>query len=280
MQLCLLHLDDALARQADFMSVCESRGALHLDLRAEAEHIRLWGKERRLEAVFAALRRSFFSGTDVQPKLCFMGSGDFHHVSALLIDATLERQEDKVTVIHFDNHPDWVQFKNGMHCGSWVNRVAGNPKVEKIITVGPCSKDIENRNAALLDSGKLELFPFAQLDAIENILDRIKTKKIYITVDKDVLSREDCESNWDQGRMRLPYLLSFIRALGARHDIIGADVTGDYSRPRYAGNILTRLMKYAEIFIDQPRPLSTARAAMLNAPANAALLHAFAEVMA
>jgi hypothetical protein len=96
-----------------------------------------------------------------------------------------------------------------------------------------------------------------------------------------VLATEDAVTNWDQGRMRLPYLLSLVKAIGNRHPIIGADVTGDYSIPRYSGNLWTRVSKRAEIFIDQPRskPDQT-QAVSINNLANHALLEVLSEVMA
>jgi arginase family enzyme len=49
------------------------------------------------------------------PAVTMIGSGDFHHLAVLL----LERAREPVTVIHFDNHPDWVRWAPRWHCGSW-----------------------------------------------------------------------------------------------------------------------------------------------------------------
>lgn len=318
MKLCLLHLDDALTRQREFVEECHARKARQLHAADVGEHVRLWGKDRRLAPLADNLRETFFAGNDDDPKLCFMGSGDFHHVTALLLSATLEKCNGPITVIHFDNHPDWVHYRGGMHCGSWVNSAAGQDKVAKVITIGVCSHDLQRpdkkgANLDLLSGGRLELFPydhapskvsgdygaggsFRQIGShlhwqtiartgeeafTEKLLSRIPTGDVYITVDKDVLSREDCETNWDQGVMRLPYLLLLLRAIGKKHRIIGADVTGDYSRPRYGGNIWTRSIKHLEIYADQPRQQpSEEMAANLNSASNQAILGVFSEVMA
>ncbi|MBI3440254.1 MAG: arginase family protein [Proteobacteria bacterium] len=295
MQICLLHLDDALTHQKDFVASCETHKARQLNIMAEGQHIRLWGKNGRLTPISAAVHRAFFVGNDDGPRLCFMGSGDFHHVTALLLEATLEKQAGPVTVIHFDNHPDWVHFNGGMHCGSWVNRVAAHENIAKVITIGVCSNDLEKPNISLLSQGKLELFPYnydskhvewptiarmGEAAFIEKLLSRIPTKDVYITLDKDVLAREDCESNWDQGVMRLPYLVSLLRAISSQHKIIGADITGDYSRPVYAGNIWTRILKRGEVFLDQPfSSPAEEEAAHLNSRTNHILLDVFSEVM-
>ena len=317
MKLCLLHLDDALPSQGDFISHCERNGATHLHAEKIGSAIRLWGKEPCLQELSAVLHgkcRDLGAG----PKLWFMGSGDFHHVSALHIAHAVEEAGEPVTVIHFDNHPDWVHFSGGMHCGSWVNRATNHPNVAKVITLGVTSYDLKNpewrgANLSLMREGKLELFPYWHAPSrvrkqygtgpgytqkqgrihwhsiaeagegpfLATLLSRIGTRMVYLTIDKDVLAHDDALTNWDQGRMSLAYLLQIIAAIGAAHRIIGADVTGDYSPPHYSGNIVTRFMKRAEIFTDQPRSRpSLEEAARVNSASNHALLDALQEVMA
>ena len=303
-----------------------------------------------------------------------MGSGDFHHISALLIENVLRgrgygsfglgtsasaRQnqpvdnmgagmdsigaqgivaqknasggvkqmagkarsatgQEPITVIHFDNHPDWVRFEGGMHCGSWVTRIAAHPGVARVVTVGVTSSDLTNPDwkgagLDLLRDGALELFPYDHAPSrvrrdygqgashmqqarhitwntirdmgeeafTARLLTRIPTRDVYITIDKDVLSRADVETNWDQGQMRLPYLLSLIGAIGRAHRIVGADVNGDYSAPHYSGPLLTRMMKRGEILLDQPRHRrDVVAASALNQASNLALLAALEAVMA
>ncbi|MQB45641.1 arginase [Rhizobium sp. ICMP 5592] len=317
MQLLLLHLDDALELQPDFVRACKLAGAHQYFDKGAGKAVRLWGKQKAL----AELGREIAKSTPTlgkDPQLSFMGSGDFHHVTALLLDGALERQPVATTLIHFDNHPDWVTFEGGMHCGSWVNSALAHRHIQKVITIGVCSRDLrspERKGANLhwLGEGKLELYPYehppsrvladygsgasyrqdkgalhwksiaeiGEDNFIDRMLSRIRTEAVYLTIDKDVLAADDAVTNWDQGRMRLPYLLALISEIGSRHRIIGADVIGDYSTPNYAGDLRTKLMKRAEIFIDQPRirpkPETTRN---INSAANHALLEVLAEYMA
>jgi arginase family enzyme len=316
MRVSLLHLDDALEAQPDFVRACANADAELIRVAEDASAIRLWGKQQKLDDFRQALVKQLTSDR-VEPRLTFMGSGDFHHITAFLVAFALENQSAPITIIHFDNHPDWVKFENGMHCGSWINRALKHPKVDKMITLGVCSRDLERpewegADLTLLSQGQLELYPydhapsrvkrdygsgasFAQKDGAlhwktirslgeqnfyDYLLSRIKTKSVYLTIDKDVLAREDAITNWDQGCMRMPYLLSLVKQIGKRHAVIGADVTGDYSTPHYSGDLWTRLCKHAEIFIDQPRGKpDQAQAANINGAANRALLGALSEVM-
>lgn len=316
MQLLLLHLDDALELQPDFVNSCVMAGAHELIDNEGGRAIRLWGRRKALDAVWRNLAKAEPRSGDGS-RLCFMGSGDFHHVTALLLSLALERNRHPVTVIHIDNHPDWVHFDNGIHCGSWVNEALEQPLVTKVITLGVCSHDLrspERKGANLvpLSDGRLELYPyqhppskvksaygsgpsFSQVNGmlhwqtiselgecnfLDRLLGRIRTEAVYVTIDKDALCDADAVTNWDQGSMRLPYLLWLLSKIGERHRLIGADVTGDYSTPRYGGDLCMQAMKKAEVLIDQPlrrRDLKATR--NINSAANHALLEVLSEMM-
>ena len=316
MQLLLLHLDDALELQPDFIRSCVKAGAREIEANGDGPALRLWCRQRDFEAFATRLSRQMPRGRQ-DARLCFMGSGDFHHVTSLLLEHALRNEEQPATVVHFDNHPDWVRFGGGVHCGSWVNRAAQHAQVDKVITVGVCSNDLrkpewKGANLSLLSNGAVELYPYEHAPSrvkkdygsrscyrqedgflewstiassgegnfIGFLLSRIQTDNVYLTIDKDVLARDDAVTNWDQGRMRLPYLLSMITAIGHHHRIIGADVTGDYSRPIYAGSAWTVISKRAEILIDQPHGSPDARNAIrVNSTVNHRLLEALSEVM-
>ncbi len=316
MQLFMLHLDEALESQSDFMLASDNNSARHIRLQKDAKRVRLWGYHAELAALQEKLAQSM--GNSSGPPLTFMGSGDFHHLSALLLKSALERHPGPVTVLHIDNHPDWVNFGKGIHCGSWINRALDQPKVSKLITVGVTSRDLvlpEPRlaNLSLLTKGLLELYPydhppskvskaygegasFAQVDDhlhwktiraigesnfVSHLLSRIETKAVYLTIDKDVLARDDAICNWTQGEMRLPFLLSIIKEIGATHEIIGADVIGDYSKRSFFGTPRAWLSKLHETYKKSPVPeVAPSQVIKLNTETNITLLNALSSVMA
>ncbi len=311
MHLQLLHLDDSLYHQQVFLRVCEAEGASRIDLRQEASPIRLWGKDRDLQALSAALPP--VSGA----RLTFMGSGDFHHVTALLAGQLTAGRGEPFTIVQFDNHPDWVHFKGGMHCGSWINRALQQPNVGKIVNIGATSDDLKwpelrGGNLRLLQEGRLEVFPYVHAPSrvlrqygegesftqkgralhwrcmgemsdeefLPRLLASIGTSDIYITIDKDVLAEDDAAANWEQGQMPLQRLIAIIRRLGAKRRVIGADVAGDFGTPHYPGSAWTQLLKRGELLIDRARrPFDVMSAAGRNAASNLQLLAAFREVM-
>lgn len=250
---------------------------VNVDLRDLAPALRLWSRRKTIDIARARIA----AAGDPRPSVTFMGSGDFHHLAALLI----ERVDEPVTVLHIDNHPDWVHLAPRWHCGSWINRVLELPRVQRVVTAGPCSDDLVNParkggNLAALDSGKLALFPWQHApsrlkrriadgpghewrdgwlhwrnlaerqsgEAARAILATIPTEAVWITLDKDVLPEDEALTNWDQGRMPLSAVLELIGAVGAAKRVIGADVCGEYSLARHAN-----LFKRAEARLDQPR---------------------------
>lgn len=52
---------------------------------------------------------------------------------------------------------------------------------------------------------------------------------VYISIDKDVLSRDFARTNWDQGEMTLDALFASIERIALCHRIIGIDVCGELS---------------------------------------------------
>jgi arginase family enzyme len=312
----LLHLDDALLLQPTFVDAALSVSAHEVDERRCGSAVRLWSRRESLDLLKPSIARPV--GAHASPRLCFLGSGDFHHVSALLIAEAAENFDGPLTVIHIDNHPDWVNFDKGIHCGSWVNEVAKHRNVQKIITLGVCSGDLQSpeRKGANLDNltnGKVELYPYDHLPSrvkhdysesasytqsdghliwstmkkmgltafTEHLLSRIFTSNVYITIDKDCLSLDDAITNWDQGRLRLSTILELLSDIAIRHRIVGADVIGDYSSPTYSGTLLTRLLKQGEILIDQPlRAPDAVMTCDRNTLTNLTLLRSFSEILA
>lgn len=255
-------------------------GAQRIDCRDLARRLRLWATRSAMAAFTARLTRAG-EPTGTGPVLTLLGSGDYHHLNAVL----LAQVHEPFTVIHFDNHPDWVRLAPRHHCGSWVNRALALPNVTRIVTIGPCSDDLvwpefKGGNLAALESGRLELYPWrhepsmvlrhfrsnpcfqqqghrlfwravgneAWHEFIDELRSRIPTDAIWFSIDKDVLRPADAATNWDQGEMPLEALLNGIRTLSEGKRVLGADLCGDYSAPSFGWNVL----KHIESWQDHP----------------------------
>lgn len=204
---------------------------------------------RRLEAAIAP-------ALEQHPPVVFVGSGDYHHITCLL----LERYRNfgqPIQLVVFDNHPDNMRYPFGIHCGSWVWHASRLPFVAQVHVLGITSADVEAPHAwenhmLPLVTGKVRYwcvgrdlgwmrrlgltrslsFPSisAMLDAFSGHLAAC-AGPVYLSIDKDVLSPEDVHTNWDQGVMRFTELQAAVAMLNGR--IVGSDVTGEVSVYRY-----------------------------------------------
>ena len=277
MRPAFLHLDDALEGQAALLDRGADCGGRTIDARALGPSLRLWSRPAALERLREQLRLHPYNVED--PDVFFSGSGDFHHIAHLLIERAIEAEPAPTTVLHFDNHPDWVKFGNGMHCGSWAASAARIPNVHRLISIGMCSADVQGHRTreadlSVIEEDRAELYAYALADAREAlelcghrwptietigesdfpdfIVTRIETANVYITIDKDVLQAVDAVTNWDQGRTSLKFLETVLRKVGAARHLIGADIVGDWSTPVYGDTILAKCIKRGEALLDQP----------------------------
>lgn len=235
-------------------SVGELPGSLRIDFRSWHERLRFACSTAALAAFAQRLDRALPG--EYGP--VFFGSGDFHHLSLPLIEHTAARLPGGLRVVVFDNHPDNMRFPLGVHCGSWVSRVASLPNVKSVEVAGITSGDIslrhawENRlrplyNGALrywsigVDvrwASKLGLAsafrsfdgPDELMAALLNFLSSDRTP-VYLSIDKDVLHPDEAKTNWDQGCLRVHALTSFIRLMRSR--IVASDVNGEISVADY-----------------------------------------------
>lgn len=292
MRLNFLHLDDALMRQAEFAKAGRSRGARDIDLRQLGPNVRLWAREPEWQELAGLLARDLDGLESVEPVVTWMGSGDFHHVTALIVELLAKARGHPITVVAFDNHPDWVNMASAVHCGSWVKYILDRKIADRVVGIGMTSSDFswpELKRAGLIAvaDGRLVLFPINDAASLvlgnygsgathsqtgrrlswrgiaaepndqqaKRVLAAIATPAIYITIDKDVLVSRDARTNWDQGQMKLEQLLAWLRVLMEHHTIVGVDVVGDHSRATFGGPAIDRFLKRSEIILDQPGAL-------------------------
>lgn len=304
----VLDLDASLNEQAPVRERLNDGRAARLDLFALGPSLRLWSGGRSWQRLAEALGEADAGGP--APRLTLIGSGDFHHVTAAL----LARAPGPLTVVHFDNHPDWCRCFPARHCGSWVNMALEMEHVRRVVTIGPCSDDLDRpdrkrANLGALSQGHHQVFAWRRRATtvrvpvtggeghhcregllswrnvededfaafMAGVVERLPTERIWITVDKDVLAPAEALTNWDQGLMPLERLTEALRILASARRIVGADICGEYAPLRHR-----HPMKIAESLADQPRrPADGALAAGLsrNAETNRVLLDTFEAVL-
>ncbi|MFH1395215.1 MAG: hypothetical protein ABIH09_03575 [Candidatus Omnitrophota bacterium] len=254
----VLNFDDSVIKQKKLL---ERYRAEIINVKDIASQARFWLNKKTKKEI--ARRTSFSSKNSVT----FLGSGDFHHISSILIDEVIE----PVTVINFDFHPDWCVFPPWLSCGSWITETLKNPNVEKAVLLGmgpqeTLSFSLQAGNYASLKNDRVEIYPWEQCPSIAcfpkipknksittetrgiytkicwnelkdknltefllNIIKELPVKRVYISIDKDCLQKQDSLTNWQEGRVSLESLVLMLKLFKQETDIVGANVTGDYS---------------------------------------------------
>jgi arginase family enzyme len=304
MRLRVLDLDGALVDQPCLAGLIAAGEAERVDARDLEQRLRILASRRAFRALGERLGEGA-AGTDTQ--VLFYGSGDFHHLTALFVAL----HPEPLAVVHFDNHPDWVRYPT-INCGSWVNMALRSPHVAKVVTVGPCSDDLQNpewklANLAAMREGRLAVYPWRSeptrlwgapvttpstttdggrltwrnladeswSDFLDELADSLPAPAIWITIDKDVLGHGEAVTNWDQGEMTLDHVIAAVRRLASSFRIVGIDVCGDYSRPQLKDPLRAFLS-----WSDHPEPPPHGRDDLaVNDRSNARLLGAFREVL-
>lgn len=160
----------------------------------------------------------------------FIDSGNYHYLSKLWTD----KIRYPFSLVVFDHHPDMQPplFDGLLSCGCWVKAVLDrNPFCRKVYLVGA-----SERLARAIDPAYRSRILFFGEHAVGKpggwrrfAAQRI-AEPIYISVDKDVLNREEAVTDWDQGSLTLQELEELLVILFRKQRVIGVDICGECSR--------------------------------------------------
>ncbi|MEI9897574.1 MAG: hypothetical protein WDN28_27885 [Chthoniobacter sp.] len=282
--------------------ITSSRHSIHIDLdgawpKDSTESYvdcRDWGRRLRYSATAGGIEAFYeFIRPHLAPFTLF-GSGDYHHLSALW----LRKLEEPVTLVSFDNHPDWDIRPPRWCCGTWINRALELPTVRKAVIWG-CGNFELNWPGNLFVSRKalrtqrLEVWPWTERlkasgrkrwpgmtrenwrEKFRAFAQELSGQSVYITVDLDCLEREAAATNWENGLFTVEDIRWALDELRAQTRIAGGDLCGAYSEPQFE-----RWKQRIESTLDHPRlePVSAAEAAARNARARQLLWSALTAV--
>jgi len=215
---------------------------------------RAWGSQLRFSAPRRLIAEFYREhGTNLASPFLLYGSGDFHHLTAL----RLRRIAGPIVLVSLDNHPDWDVRPPKWACGAWVNRALEVPNVRRVSVWGCGNFEcwwphqiFGNRRAER--AGTLEVHPWADdrpakdrqrqgailrdnwRERFEQFLRTLSEANIYVTIDLDCLSAEEAVTNWESGRFTIADLQWTLEKLHEFSQIVGGDICGAYSSPKYA----------------------------------------------
>lgn len=161
--------------------------------------------------------------------ITLIGNGNYHYVTYLL----LSEIRQPFSLILFDHHTDLEQTGDTplITCGSWVSIALKTlPLLNRVMIIGahPFNQrlvtDIPDKVTIISEK---DLIRLSTTEIVGSILSLLPDLPIYISVDKDVLNRDNAITNWDQGSMTLRQLLDVIRELKRTRRILGVDICGE-----------------------------------------------------
>jgi arginase family enzyme len=145
----------------------------------------------------------------------WIDSGDYHYVTKILA----EGETAPFTLVLIDNHPDDQEpaFGGVLSCGSWVREMKEkNPMLEAVWSLGP---DHRIRNSAGTVDRELE-------GEIGDLLAALEGKRVYLSVDKDVLDRSCFRTDWSQGTYPLDVLKGWLGEI-LKKEVVAVDLCGE-----------------------------------------------------
>jgi arginase family enzyme len=239
------------------------------------------------------------------------GSGDFHHISSVLLSFF----NKPLGVIVFDHHPDWDGLSPCVSCGSWIVEISKMTNVEKIILLGPSSDDLSTRGLATaylksVKNGKLEIFPYEKdssqayfryftdtncftvkrgifgstlcwtslkqksVNFIKELLKNMPVDDVYVSIDKDCLSSAYAVTNWEQGSIPIDWLLNALSIIKEEKKIVGMDITGEYS-PVMIKNPIKRFLSSLDHPKQTAETITPSKTVSINEATNLKILELF-----
>ena len=162
----------------------------------------------------------------------FIDSGNYHYMTEFFVD----KLDCKFSLVLFDYHNDMQvpMIHSFTSCGDWAREVLeNNENLEQLILIGPSQKNINDIEGLPRDKfDKLVCISLQDLEkhVAEEKLELIKNDiPLYVSIDKDVLSRHYAKTNWSQGGMSVELLKRILNRFLVEHEIIGADICGEQS---------------------------------------------------
>ena len=135
----------------------------------------------------------------------------------------------------FDHHTDMQPpaLLPVLSCGSWIRDAAGAyQNIKGICVIGPPEASVRETEA-------MEHVWFVTQEELDDGSGAAKIKEVfashagtfpvYLSVDKDILSKEDLDTNWDQGNVRVDELLSLAKDCLAGRKVLAVDLCGEPS---------------------------------------------------
>ena len=143
----------------------------------------------------------------------WIDSGDYHYVTKILA----EFQKEPFVLVLVDNHPDDQEpaFGDVLSCGSWARALREcQPMLKDVWTLGPDHRIRGEGVERALD------------EDLDDLLEALEGQRVYLSLDKDVLRREESRTDWSHGSYPLATLKGWLQGI-LQKDVVAIDLCGE-----------------------------------------------------
>ncbi|MDD5595225.1 MAG: arginase family protein [Candidatus Omnitrophica bacterium] len=273
----ILNLDNSLSGQKKLLAEYHPQVIDLLDLGKQA---RLWLNPNTAHRFRKSLN------PDLKNSITFLGSGDFHHLSSFLIEQFEEPLSVVIFDLHPDWDTGIPKFGCGSWVSRILEKKNVLKVILLGVSSGDISSfSIQTGNLKSLKNNRLEIFPYAHQPSrvffqrvaenislaqnkglfftdlywqelketnlkefITQLIARLPSKQVYVSIDKDCLTCTHALTNWEEGHFALHELLTILQLVKEKLQIVGLDIVGDYS-----GGVFSNVMKNFFSQLDHPK---------------------------
>ena len=156
----------------------------------------------------------------------FIDTGEYHYLSKFFIDPI----DVPFTLLVLDNHTDMQDPAFGgdiLSCGSWLAEVMRTSKcLQNVILAGPEGNIVlferASQGGALTQSSIERL----SVEGMRSICSRISVRDFYISIDKDVMSKNYYQTSWTQGDLSPQEITDILFLAFDAGSVLGVDICG------------------------------------------------------
>lgn len=165
----------------------------------------------------------------------FLDSGNYHYMSRIW----LEKIDEPFRLLVFDNHTDMQlpAFGGLLSCGGWIaSALMELEQLKEIVLVGPDEEafaQVEPELARRVRFLSREALAAKSREELREFFAWAETDlPLYISLDKDVLCREEAHTTWSQGDMTLAEMTGYLtealgRLISGGGRLLGVDICGE-----------------------------------------------------
>lgn len=161
------------------------------------------------------------------PTISYLDSGNYHYMTLFF----LKKITVDFTLVLLDYHSDMQDglCSSMLSCGNWVQfAIRQLPHLKQVVFLGVAQNSVLSRQ--IISNCEVCIISEEMMKAYDwlSIFSACIKYPIYLSIDKDVMSREYVETNWNQGSMTGEQLEEFLEYLQGRYQVLGIDTCGEY----------------------------------------------------